>query len=222
MSRKPAALRRLARTLEGPDGSRPVVFITASDTGAGKTWLTTALLREWRRRGVAAVGIKAMSCGGHGDARALARASASRWTLAAADPVFLPLPVAPAAQPRPPWAAMLRRIRGSLHAARTAGARVVLVEGAGGLLCPVDGPRTMRDLAAALGATLLVVVPNRLGALNQALLVLEAAGKKRLRVAALVLNGGAPRLRTPIRSGLRRSNARLLHHLTRTPVVEVG
>jgi dethiobiotin synthetase len=222
MNHAPAVLRRLARTLEGPAGSRPVVFITASDTDAGKTWLATALLREWRRRGVAAVGIKAVGCGGHGDARALARASAPGWTLAAADPVFLPLPLAPANQPHPPWAAMLRRIRGSLRAAGTAGARVILVEGAGGLLCPVDGPRTMRDLAAALGAALLVVVPNHLGALNQALLVLEAAGKMRLRVAALVLNGGAPRRRAPIRSGLRRSNAHLLRHLTRAPVVEVG
>ena len=222
MNRKPAALRRLARRLEGLDGIPSVVFITASDTGAGKTWLATALLREWRRHGVAAVGIKAVSCGGHGDARALARASASGWPLAAADPVFLPLPVAPSAQPRPPWATMLRRIRGSLRAARTAGARVVLVEGAGGLLCPVDGSRTMRDLAVALGVALLVVVPNRLGALNQALLVLEAAGERRLRVAALVLNGGAPRRRAPIRSGLRRSNARLLRRLTRASVVEIG
>lgn len=218
MNRKPAALRRLARALEGPAESSPVVFVTASDTGAGKTRLAVVLLREWRRRGIPALGIKAVSCGGHRDARALARAGAPGWDFAAADPVFLSRPMAPAAQPRPSWTAMLRRVRDSLRAARAAGARVVLVEGTGGLLCPVDGLRSMRDLAAALGAALLVVVPNRLGALNQALLVLEAARGRRLRVAALVLNGDVRGAGSP---SLRRSNARLLRRLARVPVIEV-
>lgn len=212
------SIQTLARRLQGA-GQRPArIFIAASDTGAGKTWLSEALLREWRRRGIRSFGLKAVSCGGPADARRLARASASGWTLALADPVPLRRPVAPAAQSRPRWETIVRRIRRSLRVARAAGARVILVEGAGGLLCPVDGRRTMRELAAALGARLLVVAPNRLGVLNHALLVLEAARAARLPVIALALNGG---IRGAARPALRRSNARLLRRLANVPVFEV-
>ncbi len=211
-------VQALARRLQGISG-RPVrVFVTASDTGAGKTWLSEALLRAWRCRGVKAFGVKATSCGGRADARRLVRASATGWTLALADPVPLRRPAAPAAQPRPSWKTMVRRIQRSVRAARDAGARVLLIEGAGGLLCPVDGRRTMREVASALDARLLVVAPNRLGVLNQALLVLEAARAARLPVVALALNGG---LRGAARPALRRSNARLLRLLAGVPVVEV-
>lgn len=219
MSRASVTLRRLARALEGPRGSCRAIFVTAPDTGVGKTWLTAALLREWLRRGIPALGIKAVSCGGRSDARKLLRASAPRWSLPLANPVALDRPLAPLAQPHPPWGEILRRVRASLRAARASGARVALIEGAGGLLCPVDGRRTMADLAAALRAPLLVVVPNRLGALNQALLVLVAARAAGMRPVAFVLNGGG---RGAARPALRRSNARLLRRLSDVPVFAVG
>jgi dethiobiotin synthetase len=50
----------------------------------------------------------------------------------------------------------------------------VVVEGAGGLLSPLGEDFDSRDLIVALRATPIVVCPNRLGAVNQALLVLNA------------------------------------------------
>ncbi len=64
---------------------------------------------------------------------------------------------------------------------------IVLVEGAGGLLSPLGVGFNARDLIAKLRATPVVVVPNRLGAVNQALLVLAALPPAAARRAQVVL-----------------------------------
>ena len=64
---------------------------------------------------------------------------------------------------------------------------MVLVEGAGGLLSPLGEGFDNRDLLMALRATPLLVVPNRLGAVNQARLVLGALPKPLQKRAVVVL-----------------------------------
>ncbi len=66
---------------------------------------------------------------------------------------------------------------------------VLLVEGAGGLLVPLSGQATMADLAARLGAELVVATRPGLGTLNHTALTLEAARARHLRVAGLVICG---------------------------------
>jgi dethiobiotin synthetase len=63
----------------------------------------------------------------------------------------------------------------------------VLVEGAGGLLVPLDREHTMADLALALDYPLLLVAPDRLGVLSHVLTAYEAAMTRKLRIAAVVL-----------------------------------
>ena len=65
----------------------------------------------------------------------------------------------------------------------------VVVEGAGGLLVPLGGDCTMADLAAALGAGLVVVTRPTLGTLNHTALTLEAARTRGLPVDGLVIAG---------------------------------
>ena len=64
---------------------------------------------------------------------------------------------------------------------------VLLVEGAGGLLSPLGENFDSRDLIAALGASPLVVAPNRLGAVNHILLTLEALPRSAAARARVVL-----------------------------------
>ena len=52
---------------------------------------------------------------------------------------------------------------------------IVLIEGAGGLMSPLTDDEYNADLAYDLGHPLIVVAPNRIGAINQALLTLIAA-----------------------------------------------
>ncbi|MBI5970893.1 MAG: dethiobiotin synthase [Deltaproteobacteria bacterium] len=65
---------------------------------------------------------------------------------------------------------------------------VTLVEGAGGILSPVTDNLNNAGLARMLGLDVIIVVPSRLGAVNQALLAIEAARMRGLTVSAVVLN----------------------------------
>jgi dethiobiotin synthetase len=71
---------------------------------------------------------------------------------------------------------------------RAAEVDVLLVEGAGGLLVPLGEGTSFADLAAALSAELVIVVGARLGAINHALLTIEAARARGLTVLGLVVN----------------------------------
>jgi dethiobiotin synthetase len=101
-------------------------------------------------------------------------------------------------------------------------ADVVIVEGAGGLLSPITDEWLNADLALRIGWPLVVVSRRGLGAINQALLTVEAARTRGLRVAAVVLNEGsradlADRENDPSRE----LNAEQLRHwLPEVPVLE--
>lgn len=65
---------------------------------------------------------------------------------------------------------------------------IVVVEGAGGLLCPLTDKLTMADLAAQFGFPLLIVARLGLGTINHTLLTVEVARRRGLRVAGIVFN----------------------------------
>jgi dethiobiotin synthetase len=65
---------------------------------------------------------------------------------------------------------------------------VVLIEGAGGFLVPLDAVTTMADLALTMGAPIILVVGVRLGCLNHALLTAEAIRARGLHLAGWIAN----------------------------------
>ncbi|MEM9018788.1 MAG: dethiobiotin synthase, partial [Verrucomicrobiota bacterium] len=93
---------------------------------------------------------------------------------------------------------------------------LVLVEGAGGWLVPIDRERTMADLALAIGYPVILVAANRLGVLNHVLLSVEAIEESGLDLAAVFLNS------MPGQSDLAsESNARVLRdRFPSLPVIE--
>ncbi|MFC1763971.1 dethiobiotin synthase [Planctomycetota bacterium] len=64
----------------------------------------------------------------------------------------------------------------------------VVVEGIGGLLVPIDGQRLVVDLAQDLSLPVLVVVANKLGAINHTLLTIEALRQRKMDIVGLVFN----------------------------------
>jgi dethiobiotin synthetase len=175
------------------------LFVTGTDTEVGKTFVTAAIARCLRRQGRAVRAAKPVATGAEwidgrwlgADTRRLAEATGEVDDPGAITPWAFPQPVAPAVAARlngtalelEALAAAVRR-QGSPHG-------VLLVEGVGGLLCPLTATATVADLAGALGLPLVVVVRNSLGALNHTLLTLEAARHRGLPVAGVVLNQSA-------------------------------
>src|SRR5262249_56827531 len=71
-------------------------------------------------------------------------------------------------------------------------ADVIVVEGLGGLLSPLAEKMTVADLAIRLDYPLVIVARRGLGTLNHTLLTIEAARRRGLRVAGIVLNSPLP------------------------------
>ncbi len=167
-------------------------FITGTDTGVGKTFVTAALLRGLRARGIAAVGFKPICCGGREDAEILSAAADGALTLNEVNPVWLRTPSAPAVaamiENRPVDLALIREVYAGLRAAHPS----VLVEGVGGWLVPIAPGFTVADLAAECGLPVIVVVANRLGALNHAALTVRDIAARGLACAGLMLNDPFP------------------------------
>jgi dethiobiotin synthetase len=169
-----------------------LLLVTGTDTGVGKTVVTCAILRALQGRGEKPVPIKPVETGcvdldQPEDALALS-AAAPGVPLGVVCPVRYRTPAAPATA---------ARIEGRAHsfeglvehvrAIRAANPRVIL-EGAGGLLVPLDGGKTYADIAVELGASLLIVARNALGTINHTSLTLEAAKSRGIPVLAVVLN----------------------------------
>lgn len=163
-------------------------FVTGTDTDCGKTYVTALLVKAARAAGMDAIGAKPFCCGPREDVEILVAASDGVETPDAINPVWMKTPAAPRAceilgEPRADISPALARVREL--AARH---KQVFCEGAGGWLVPVTQGTTVADFAVDLGWPVIVVVRNKLGALNHALLTLESVRARGLPVAGIVLN----------------------------------
>jgi dethiobiotin synthetase len=192
-------------------------FLTGTDTGVGKTYVSCALLREWRDEGRDAVGLKPICCGDRGDALALHAAGGQSLPLEIVNPVSLATPASPYAasllESRPIDLALIRAACRKAQAAHDN----VLVEGVGGWFVPIARDYFMSDLAAELGWPVVVVVANRLGALNHTLLTVRAIQAQGLTCAGIIINEPTPPVSTQalIMSG----NRLILETLLDVPVL---
>lgn len=164
-----------------------ILFITGNDTGVGKTTFASLLTRQLHARGCHVAGLKPICSGGRADAVALQAAAGNVLKLDQVNPWHFRAALAPLLAAR----REKRRVR--LREVVTQVQRVArqfdvtVVEGAGGLLSPLGEGFDSRDLIRALRAVPMVVCANRLGAVNQALLVLGALPRAAARRAQIVL-----------------------------------
>ena len=172
------------------------LFVTGTDTGVGKTFVTGGLARLLSDRGFHVGVMKPVETGCHrrgddlvpADAVQLATAAGGHQELSSVCPYRFEAPLAPDVAARQEGRSIDAAV--ILNAFRTMAAShdIVLVEGAGGLLVPIWERYTMADLASQIGLPLLVVSASRLGAVSHTLLTLEHARFRGLPVVAYVLN----------------------------------
>lgn len=171
-------------------------FVTGTDTGVGKTYVTCALARRGRALGRRVFAFKPIETGVTGevgeDQKALAEA-AGGWQEGEALSLYrFEMPAAPAVAARAIEETIdLGNIR-RVYKAHAEEAELVLVEGAGGIRVPVTDTLDMAGLARSLDNVadldLLVVGRAGLGTINHTLLTIEAAERDGLKVAAVVLS----------------------------------
>lgn len=159
------------------------VFVTATDTDAGKTHVGCALLQAAQRRGLSTLGLKPVAAGcestpagwRNADALALQAASSLPLSYDQVNPMALPDACAPhVAAARAGRRLTLDRLSGLVRGAMMQRADITVVEGAGGWRVPLNERELMSGLPQQLNLPVLLVVPLRLGCLNAALLSAEA------------------------------------------------
>jgi dethiobiotin synthetase len=157
---------------------KQTLFITGTDTGVGKTMLTALLVKFLRGRGVNAAALKPVCSGGRGDARKIFAAMDGVLPLDEINPWHFRAAVAPLlAARRENKKVKLSQVLAHARAMQKR-FEILLVEGAGGLLSPLGEKFDSRDLILALRAKPIIVAQNKLGAVNQILLTLEALPEK--------------------------------------------
>lgn len=196
----------------------PGLFISATGTEVGKTYVARGLTHAMSKRmSIAAIKPIETGCVPEAlDAMSLARCC-GRPELANAPGLYR------AAPPLSPQAVTLRtgeaapdtRALASCVLALAATADFCVVEGAGGLLVPLNESDTMAELACAIGHPLIIVAPDALGVLSHVLSICECAATRALQLAAVVLVQGE--LTGPDES--RSSNQQILARRLQRPVL---
>ena len=207
------------------NNSRPRgVFITATDTGVGKTLVTSALAVCLTQRGIDVGVMKPIETGVSRSAKAQSDGARLRNAAGNCDPMaevspyvfrhsMAPFSAARAEKTTVQIATIMRAFRAlsQKHA-------FMLVEGVGGVQVPITQSLNVLDLIHQMKLSAIVVGQSGLGGINHALLTLHALRQRKIPIVALVLNQRRP-VRTKIARAQEQSTVSLLRMLAGVPVI---
>jgi dethiobiotin synthetase len=166
------------------------IFITGTDTGVGKTVLTSLLLARLRAKGCKALAVKPFCSGSRADAVLLRLLQDRVLLLQEINPFYSKEPVAPLVSARKRQHVVTLAVVVDQIQALASRCECLLIEGAGGLLVPLGEGYTALDLITRLHTEVIVVTRNRLGTLNHTMLTVGAlrnAGVHDVRVVMMEL-----------------------------------
>jgi len=180
----------------------PGLFITGTDTGVGKTYVTARIAAALRQTGRRVGVYKPAASGCHleqgvlvsDDAVTLWEAAGQPGPLERVCPQQFLAPLAPHLAARAEGKELdAQLLRDGLDFWKS-NSEIVLVEGAGGLMAPMGDDEYVADLAADFGYPLVVVAKNALGTINHTLqtLITATVFRNGLAIAGIVLNHPTP------------------------------
>ncbi|HEV7297840.1 MAG TPA: dethiobiotin synthase [Tepidisphaeraceae bacterium] len=203
----------------------PTLFITGTDTDVGKTVVAGAIADWFRRRGARVGALKPVASGCvqrreglvSEDAEFLAHCGDVAYPLEVICPNRYAEPLSPnvaaerAGEPVD-WDAVQRSID-----LMSRDCDILIVEGAGGIMVPIDGQHLMLDAARWLNAPAVVVARPGLGTINHSVLTVVALRSAGVPVAGVVIN------RYPVdRAGVaEETNLRQIERWTKAPLLAV-
>lgn len=174
----------------------PTLFVTATGTDVGKSYVSAGLLRAALARGARVDALKPVASGhdparlADTDAAVLLRALGRPVTaesVAACSPFRFAAPLSPdMAARREGRSFSLDAVLGVCRAAEGPGA--LLVEGVGGVMVPLDGRRGVLDWVAGLGCPAVVVAGSYLGTISHSLTALAVLRARGVPVLALLVS----------------------------------
>jgi dethiobiotin synthetase len=201
----------------------PGLLITGTDTGVGKTLVAGAIAHWFRRRGKRVAVCKPCATGCvhrreglvSEDAEFLAHCAGTPHPPHLVCPQCYAEPLAPAvaaerAKQPLDWPAIDRAVQ-----SMAADAGVMIVEGIGGILTPMDAKSTFLDVAAWLKLPAVIVARPGLGTLNHTLLTCLALRSRNVPIAGVVIDGYPAR--TP--SAAEETNPRAIEKWGKTSVL---
>ena len=174
------------------------VFVTATGTDIGKTFVTAGVIRHIRASGGAIAAVKPIVSGF--DPRAWQDSDPAVLLAALGHPVTLEeveriapwrfkAPLSPdMAGRREGRTIQFRDVVEFCRSAAAAQRGLLLIEGVGGIMVPLDERRTVLDLMSVLRAPVILVAGSYVGTISHTLTALEVMARRNLDIAAVVVS----------------------------------
>jgi len=180
-------------------------FVTGTDTSVGKTTVTVRLMQQLVAQGLTVIGMKPVASGcewvdgrwQNDDVLQLTAASNVSAPAELINPYCFEPAIAPHIAAAQAGVEIDFNVILAAYAQLTTMADVVIVEGAGGLLVPLNATQTIADLIQSLSLPALVVVGMRLGCINHALLTAQVLKQRNIDFCGWVANNIDPQMSVP-------------------------
>lgn len=170
-------------------------FITATDTGVGKTEVAACLAKDLSKKGFKVGVMKPVAAGVRGrceDACILKRYSASNDALDCINPVSLKLPLAPLIAARMEKKRITLGRVYNIFKELALHNDIVIIEGIGGVMVPIDKKRKkvfyLYDLILKMKLPAIVIARPNLGTINHTLMTISILKSKKIKIAGIILN----------------------------------
>jgi dethiobiotin synthetase len=197
------------------------IFVTATDTEAGKTYVSCKIAETLEKSGINTGVFKPVSTGDRNDAKALIKSAKIDENPETVTPVFLKNPMSP-------YGASLleRKASGRIFDLKKINDafkyflnkyEFTIVEGIGGILVPLKQNFFVSDLIKKFNLPVIVVAKFGLGTLNHTLLTIEKLKRDRQKILGVILSGKKNNNDISVKS-----NASIIKKITKLFVLELG
>ncbi|MDR2425689.1 MAG: dethiobiotin synthase [Endomicrobium sp.] len=193
------------------------IFITAIDTGVGKTYVSCTIAEAAKKAAISCGIFKPVSTGNRNDAKILIKASGVNEKAKTVTPLFYKNPMSPYG------ASLLENKKIDLNAAYK-GLQYFLkkyeftvVEGIGGLMVPLKKNYFVIDMIKKFNLPVIVVARFGLGTLNHTLLTADKLKSCGQKVLGIILSGKINKSDISAKT-----NAKIIREITKLPVLELG
>lgn len=177
-------------------------FVTGTDTDIGKTYVACKLISDYVALGYKVIGMKPVAAGCelidgtwvNDDVLKLEAASNVKAPRALINPYSFKEAIAPHIAAESAGVEIKIEVIKAAFDSLTKLADIIIVEGAGGFLVPLNDKESVADLAALFSIPVILVVGMKLGCINHSLLTVEAIKARKLILHGWIANQIAPNM----------------------------